>query len=404
MSEHLNTHELELFMAHKLAPNEVLRVATHIGACLWCRERISQAEKTGVRIETLRADLRRDAQAVEPHLDYERLEAYVNETLSVAEREVVGQHLNICSSCAREAQELKSFREDLTHPHNSSNLWPWLRDSLRMSPRIAWTSAALLIAIALASLLLLLWPRGKAPEFTNNNSSNTPEVVKDNNDNRPQITDKPPDNGSNNVNANGSGDDAALYAAVIKRALETQSLDPAPVLQELTGRPSSLMGKAKGETFDLLQPVGTVTLSNRPTFQWQPLNGATSYEVHVLDTDFKVVAESGPLTATSWSPPTALTRGVVYLWQVSAVKEGEVISAPAAPRPEARFQILSGAKMREVQRAVKALAGSPLARGIIYAHNGLLDAAEQEFQNALTRSQEPATARKLLQDLRALRH
>lgn len=400
MSEHLNTHELELFMAHKLAPNEVLRVATHIGACLLCRERISDAERTGVRIETLRADLRRDAQAVEPHLDYERLEAYVNETLSVAEREVVGQHLNICSSCAREAQELKSFRADLTRPHNSSNLWPWLSDSLRMSPRIAWTTAAVLIAIAVASLLLLFWQRGKAPEMTNNNSSNTPEIVKDNNDNRPEIIDNRPDNSNPNVPAS----DAALYAAVIKRALETQSIDPAPVLLELAGKPSSLMGKVKGETFNLLQPVGTVTLSNRPTFQWQPLNGATSYEVHVLDTDFKVVAESGPLTTTSWSPPTALARGVVYLWQVSAVKEGEVVSAPAAPRPEARFKILSGAKMREVQRAVKAQAGSPLALGIIYAHNGLLDAAEQEFQNALNRSQEPATARKLLQDLRALRH
>lgn len=423
MSEHLDIHELELFMDHKLAPNDVLRVATHIGTCLSCREQISHAKRTGARIDELRVELRRDAQAVEPHLDYERLEAYVDETIAVAEREVVGRHLAVCAFCAREAQDLKSFREDLLNPNNASNraaslaasysagsflvhLWQRLRDSLAMSRRIAWAAAALLITIALAGLLLLLWPRGKAPEITNNNSSNTPEVVKNSNDKRPDFGNQANaiDNSGDNLNANIPGGDNAPYAAVIKRALETQRIDPAPVLMELVGRPSTLMGKSRGETFNLLQPVGTVTLSNRPIFQWQPLNGATSYQVHVLDTAFKVVVESGSITATSWSPPTALERGFVYLWQVSAVKDGEVVSAPSAPRPEARFKVLSGSKMREVQRAGKAQRDSPLALGIIYAHNGLLDAAEQEFQNALNRTQESVTARKLLRDLSALRH
>jgi hypothetical protein len=182
-----------------------------------------------------------------------------------------------------------------------------------------------------------------------------------------------------------------------------ERIDRAPVLMDLAGKPSTLMGRSEGVTFSLLQPVGTVTLSNRPTFTWQPLAGATSYQVHVLDTDFKVVAESGPVTATSWSPATALDRGVVYLWQVSAVKEGEVVLTPAAPRPEARFKILTGSKTREVQQAVKARAGSHLALGIIYAHTGLLDDAEREFQDALSRPQEAAMARKLLQHVSALR-
>src|SRR6185295_17423344 len=151
--------------------------------------------------------------------------------------------------------------------------------------------------------------------------------------------------------------------------------------------------------FNLLQPVSTVTLNSRPTFAWQPLAGATSYQVYVLDTDFKVVAESGPVAGTSWSPATALDRGVVYLWQVSAAKEGEVISAPAAPRPEARFMILTGSKAREVQQAVKARASSHLELGIIYAHTGLLDDAEREFQNALSQTQAAPVARKLLRNL-----
>jgi hypothetical protein len=441
MSNHLDSHGLKLFIAHKLAPDELLRAATHIGVCQSCRDRMSHAERTGVRIENLRTELRRNVKPVEQHLDYEQLEAYVDDTLDAVGREIAGNHLAICPPCAREAQELESFRDELTHPNNASktvaslpaeqHLWQRFRDSLRMSPRIAWAAVALLITIAAAGLL---WQRGKAPEVANNNSSNAPKVVNNNNRdttvvvsngnrNQPEVV----NNRSVNVNANASGGDSsnrrdsnrrntagpdssvnpsvgvALYAAVIKRALETQRIDRAPVLMELAGKPSTLMGRSEALTFNLLQPVGTVTLSTRPVFNWQPLAGATSYRVYVLDTDFKVVAESGPVTATSWSSPTALDRGVVYLWQVSAMKEGEVISAPAAPRPEARFKILTGSKTREVQQAVKARAGSHLALGIIFAHTGLLDDAEREFQNALSRTQEAAMARKLLQNLSALR-
>jgi len=56
-----------------------------------------------------------------------------------------------------------------------------------------------------------------------------------------------------------------------------------------------------------------------------------------------------------------------------------------------------------VKEAVKARAGSHLALGIIYAHTGLLDDAEREFQSALGQPKEAAMARKLLQNLSALR-
>jgi hypothetical protein len=429
MSEHLDFQELELFIAHRLSPDTLLRTAAHIGVCQACRERISHAERTGLRIENLRTELRRDVKPVEQHLDYEQLEAYVDNALGEIGREIAGNHLAICPPCAREAQDLQSFREDLTHLNNESetlaslpadlparqHLWQSFRDSLSVSPRIAWAAAALLITIAAA--VLLLSQRGKAPEVASNGNHSQPELVNNSNSN---VNANAPGDGSrsnptnqrDSVNANTTAvpdlnvdptAGVAPYSAVIKRALETERIDRAPVLTELAGKPSTLMGRSEGVTFNLLQPVGTVILSNRPTFTWQPLAGATSYQVHLLDTDFKVVAESGPVTATSWSPPTALDRGVVYLWQVSAVREGEVISAPAAPRPEARFQILSGSKTREVRQAVKARAGSHLALGIIYAHAGLLDDAEREFQDALSRPQDAPTARKLLHNLSGLR-
>jgi anti-sigma factor ChrR (cupin superfamily) len=453
MSKHLDTHELDLFIGRKLPPDDLLRVAGHVGVCQSCRERITHAEKIGARVESLRAELSWNEKSVEHHLNYEQLEAYVDDTLDAVGREIADNHLAVCPPCAREAQELESLREDLMHPvyapdtaassFPSAPLWQRFSLSLRLLHRMAW-AAALLIIFAVAGLLL--WQRGRAPEVANdnrrnapevvnNNSRNTPEVVNNSNRNVPEVV----NNNGGNVNANSSvvrsthGSDSvnanrretarpnsnvnssvgsAPYEVVIKRALETQSIERAPVLKELAGRPSTLMSRSQsidpslgreGATFALLQPVGTVTSSNRPTFNWQPLAGATSYQVHILDTDFNVVAESEPLTTTSWSPPNALKRGVVYLWQVSAAKDGEVISAPAAPAPEARFKILTAAKAREVRRAVQERAGSHLELGIIYAHNGLLDDAEREFQIALRQNQGAATARKLLQDVSVVR-
>ncbi len=389
MSEHLDTHGLEHFIARKLPPDELLRAARHIGVCQSCRERI---ERTGARIESLRVELRRGAQTVEPHLDYEQLAAYVDDTLDAVGREIAGNHLAVCSPCTREVQELEAIRAELMQPHHASstaaslpseNLWQRFTDSFRLSPRIAWAAVALFIIITAAGLLLLR-QRGSAPEVAGDNSNgNAPAVVNNSNVNVLVVN----SNDSVNVNANAHVADAtnrnnsvnatrrdtarpdtnvnqsvsgSPYEAVVRRALATHRLDRAPVLNELAGRPSTLMSGSQsidlsrgpeGESFALLRPVGTVTLSNRPTFSWQPLAGATSYQVHVLDTDFNVVAESGPITAASWSSPLALKRGVVYLWQVSAVKDGKVISAPAAPAPEARFMILTTAKARAVQRA-----------------------------------------------------
>lgn len=453
MSEHPDTHEFELFIARKLPPDDLLRVAGHIGVCQSCRERIAHAEKIGARVESLRAELSWNAKSVEQHLDYEQLEAYVDDTLDAVGREIADNHLAVCPPCAREAQELESLREELTPARHapdtaaaslpSEHWWQRFSLSLRMLPRIAW-AAVLLIIFAVAGLLL--WQRGRAPEVANdnrrsapevvnNNSGHTPEVVNNSNRNLPEVV----NNNGGNVNANNpvvgstprndsvnanrrepARPDAnvapnaggAPYEVVIKRALETQMIERAPVLNELAGRPSTLMSgspgidpsrEPEGATFALLQPVGTVTLSNRPNFHWHPLAGATSYQVHILDTDFNVVAESEPVTTTSWSPPAGLKRGVVYLWQVSAAKDGEVISAPAAPLPEARFKILTAAKAREVQRAIRARAGSPLELGIIYAHNGLLDDAEREFQTARRQNPGAATANKLQQNVSRVR-
>jgi lipopolysaccharide biosynthesis regulator YciM len=49
------------------------------------------------------------------------------------------------------------------------------------------------------------------------------------------------------------------------------------------------------------------------------------------------------------------------------------------------------------------LAGSPLKLGVVYAHEGLLDDAEQEFRAAITAGEDVTLARKLLLSVKQMR-
>jgi hypothetical protein len=160
------------------------------------------------------------------------------------------------------------------------------------------------------------------------------------------------------------------------------------------------MGKGEDSTFALLGPAGTLIMNDRPTFRWQALAGAISYKVSVLDTSFNVVIESAPVAQTEWQASRALERNKIYLWQVTAIRDGREVIAPISPQPEARFKIISQAKARELRQPANE---SHLRAGIIYAHNGLLDDAERELQTAIEKGEQSALAGKLLESVKAMR-
>ncbi|MDQ1524993.1 MAG: hypothetical protein QOE47_2917 [Pyrinomonadaceae bacterium] len=196
----------------------------------------------------------------------------------------------------------------------------------------------------------------------------------------------------------------------IKSALASGRVSTPPALSGLTSGGGPLLGGGGGEgdgggaVFAPLTPVGTVVRAARPSFKWRALEGATSYVVNVFDTSFNKVATSGALTGAEWTPPAgALTRGRVYVWQVTALRGGEEVLAPAPGEPEARFKVLEDGKAREVEAAQRAAGDSRLALGVIYARAGLLDEAEREFRALLEENPASATAQKLLRDLRARR-
>jgi hypothetical protein len=187
----------------------------------------------------------------------------------------------------------------------------------------------------------------------------------------------------------------------VKRALASGRVETPAALAELNVRSGNLMGGSEGvETFAVLEPVGTIVRHSRPRLSWQTLPGASRYTVTVLNSNLQVVATSPPLSTTAWTVSRPLERGGVYTWEVSALKEGNEIGAPAAPAPEARFKVLEKAKEDELKRAEQTSPRSHLLRGVLYAQAGLLIDAERELRALVNINPQSPLARKLLQSVR----
>jgi hypothetical protein len=67
-------------------------------------------------------------------------------------------------------------------------------------------------------------------------------------------------------------------------------------------------------------PIGPLsgTFDRTPTFSWQPVTGAVSYEVYVRNSSSVNVVNGQPTTATNWTPAANLPDGQ-YRWWVIAV-------------------------------------------------------------------------------------
>ena len=109
-------------------------------------------------------------------------------------------------------------------------------------------------------------------------------------------------------------------------------------LAGLSRAQSALMGSDdERQRSAAIEPAGKILLSDRPTFRWSRLTGASGYTVEVYDEKFNQVTISPMVTGTSWTSPR-LQRGQVFSWQVKAIKDGQEFLAPRPPAPQAKFQ------------------------------------------------------------------
>jgi hypothetical protein len=194
----------------------------------------------------------------------------------------------------------------------------------------------------------------------------------------------------------GADDLPPAYRNLLTRTLSTQRIEKSSQLQGLTRPSSSLMSSDnQKEQFSVIEPIGSVLLTDKPAFRWSTLDGATGYVVEVYDEQFKLVASSPQLNDRSWT--TTLPRGKVYSWQVKAIKDGQEFTFPRPPAPQAKFRIVDQSKANELAQAKRAYANSHLTLALLYADAGLLKEAEQELR--LLRRTSPELASKLLRQV-----
>lgn len=428
MSEHLSKETVASLLSRQLQPNELPAASQHLSRCAECRQQLSAARNLEASTKFLAHDLQGSVQADDPHLNYELLEGYVDQTLPQAERQRVTGHLETCDSCAQEIEELRVLGKNLSsYPQVTSvaAAAPLPQRGTvfqRFAALFGFRSvqfAALAVLLLLAALVgLLLWQSKKQTHFANvntdgrtkapdnsNSISNTGPENKSAPANSPDEAQREP--GKEEKNKNGdSNDDAAksVYDDVVATAIARQALVTPPALRDLNGRPVTLLGQSDpAQKFDLLSPRGVVVQSSRPTLRWRALAGVESYQIYLLNTNFDVVQKSGPLNGTSWTVNRTLDRGQTYIWQVVATKEGKEIAAPVAPARDARFKVLDSKTEQAIQRFAQANQDNHLALGIVYAHHGLLDDAADQLASAVRLNQSTELARRFLRDVRAMR-
>ncbi len=432
MSTHLSSEQIQGYRERKLSAEEFLLASDHLSVCEPCRGLIGTPDRTRLKFTSLRDGFRSEAAGPPMHLEYEQLAAYVDRATDPIELEIIQSHLEACPRCAAEASELEAFRADqMTHQdaaHSSlqsrfSALWR--RPLFRLPVQFATAAAAIVIIAAVATLPL----RKQVAELRARL-----EAVRHQNDDLQQQASKASElqaklDELQRAQSNTSTQVAeALYDA--GRTLEVddkgnitgfESLPPQieesiqlaaannhqEVSAELRGvitKAGTLMGgSGEGISFALLSPVGTMVKSAHPMFRWRALAGASSYSVDVFDSDMKSVARVDRVSGTNWTPAQSLERHQAYTWQVTAIRNGEELTSPVPPAPEAKFKILEQSKADELNRAIKAYPNSHLILGALYVRAGLLDDAESEFRSLVSANPKSTLARKLLQNLKSLR-
>jgi anti-sigma factor RsiW len=380
MTGHLSNEQIRAYRERTLAVAELLDVSQHLGGCEACRARMAPREEVSLRFQAFQQALRSDAGP--RHLTYEQIEEYVDGTMGAPDRVSVESHARDCRLCAADVEGIRALKQELESAHRISRrdnrraFWNWL---------LGWRGGFVLAAAACAVILVM--------------ALRTPAGQKQN---LAVVTQGPPNGSGNSARAaqNGSvirdgsrvftvGDDGRIEGlamvaeadrAVLEKALVEKRVEAAAPLSDLTSRSGVLLGSptepAGGK---LLAPLATVVENPRPVFRWEPISGAR-YRVSIYDSGYNLVASSDSVSGTEWQAPKPLRRGARYSWQLNVHQNNSEYTLPTPPAPEARFRVLSAAQEASLVQARSVSGDSRLVLGILYAHAGLLDQAEEELR------------------------
>ncbi|HTG88138.1 MAG TPA: zf-HC2 domain-containing protein [Pyrinomonadaceae bacterium] len=425
---HLTQKQIKDYCTHQLPGADVLAVTDHLGACESCRAQIEAVGNGDAAFFGLRTEVFEEAIDSGAHLTLNQTAAYVDRDLIDEELQVVDDHLLHCEECVVAVNDLRAFRNEIA-PSLDREYRPvtvpspvqtpsqtWLGSLLapfRVSPVPAFGGAALAILL-LAVIVWFVWSKSQQQPQLANTSSPVPPASSPPHTASPVLPEAAApvvaqlNDGANVVSLDHSGKLSGAdqlppaYQELLKKTLSSGRIEKSSQLQGLTRPPSSLMGSDNQKNeFAVIEPLGNVLLTNTPTFRWSPMEGATGYVVEVYDEKFNPVISSPQLTDLEWT--TILQRGKVYSWQVKAIKDGQEVTSPRPPAPQAKFRVLDLARANELAQARRAHASSHLTLGLLYADAGLLPEAEQEFRLLQKTNPNSDLARNLLRQVQALR-
>ncbi len=423
MSEHLLTDDIKNYINRQMTPAELLKADDHLAGCDLCFQQINdlQFARRAADLDFLNA-----SPDESEHLSYEQLENYVDEKSDIVGREIADVHLQICGTCKQELDDLFEMRKLIEDDAKSQMFVPQKADKSASNPiwdflsgryflRFGFAALAVLLVVSLVGVYWFL-KREKSNEIavTSSPSNINPQ---ENNQNREENL---PTNIQPNANTNAlrnTNSETNLpkpvpnpneieslppqYQAEIERVLANGNLNIPPEIKQLNDQAGKLMsGGTETIPFALSSPLGKIIQTNRPRFQWRTLEGASGYIVNVYDDNFNQVAVSPQLSTTNWQVDKPLIRNKIYLWQVTAIKDGEEIKSPTRPAPDAKFKVLDAKKANELIRLSSQYKNEHLFLGIMFAKAGLLDEARREFQKEIAKNPKSEIARKLLQNVR----
>lgn len=422
MTEHLTEQMMENYRTRRMPVTELPAASDHLAGCAECRQRLGQSQAVDTLVNYFQTNFAVDA-AEDVHLSYEQITDYLDGKLAVAERQAVDAHLQSCPLCLDEMQELRAFDtqmaaypEKVYAPSAPAPLsqrvlaWAGFERFQNLTRAIAaifsWRIVGALAVILLAVAVTLLWRAGRERE-------ESPNIAQGPNPTMPSpvvspapVTDtvpSPPIDQPIETNPLLAG--VTSPPPAVEAALNSGRVRIPAAVKDLIGERGRLMGGSGGkETFKPLAPVGMVIRENQPTLSWMPLEGATGYRVYVFTPEYDEVDRSDLITDTKWTLGKSLDRGKTYIWQIKADKDGQVVTAPTRPDPEARFRVLEQTKLNELARAEKSYSGNHLALGVLYAEAGLIADAERELRALQAAHPNDATARKLLLSLQTQRN
>ncbi|HEY7678867.1 MAG TPA: hypothetical protein VIC04_00005 [Terriglobia bacterium] len=146
------------------------------------------------------------------------------------------------------------------------------------------------------------------------------------------------------------------------------------------------MTRLRGSDLVLRSPARTNIADLNPRFRWEPVDGATTYELKLLDREERILWRQSLSSTESPYPGDALALvwGQKYWWRVTAREDRETISEVGS-----YFQVLPSEQAERVRAEETALrqlrAANPADNGplfllaFLYEENGMLDAAARLY-------------------------